>query len=232
MNTDTTTKINFLLPMKGHSERVPGKNMKIFRGKPLYHSVMAQLLNSRYRGRVLVDTDSEIIAADVQQNFPEVEIINRPVELCGDDVSMNRIIKHDISVSEGEYFLQTHSTNPLLSRETIERAIEFFLDNAGSYDSLFGVNRIQSRLYNSSGVPINHDPESLIKTQDLEPVYEENSNIYIFSRESFFNAGEKRIGRRPFMYEIPRFESLDIDTRSDFDMALFLAEFLKKNVNE
>lgn len=228
MKTDLTTKINFLLPMKGHSERVPGKNMKIFRGKPLYHSVMGKLLKSRYRGRIFVNTDSEIIAGDVRQNFPEAEVINRPFELCGDDVSMNRIIGYDISVSEGEYFLQTHSTNPLLSKETIDGAIEFFLSNTGRYDSLFGVNRIQSRLYNSSGVPINHDPESLIKTQDLEPVYEENSNIYIFSRESFFNAGERRIGKKPFMFEIPRLESLDIDTMSDFDMALFMAEYLKK----
>ena len=218
--------------MKGHSERVPGKNMKIFRGKPLYHSIMTELLHSRYCGRVIVNTDSEIIAGDIRLNFPEVMIIDRPVELCGDDVSMNRIISFDLSVSEGEYFLQTHSTNPLLSRETLDRAIGFFSDNTGRYDSLFGVNRIQSRLYSSDGEPLNHDPGLLIKTQDLAPVYEENSNLYIFSRESFFAAGERRIGKKPFMYEIPRFESLDIDTQADFDMALFLSEYLKKNTKK
>ncbi len=221
-------KMNFLLPMKGHSERVPGKNMKIFRGKPLYHAIMTELLGSRYRAGVFVDTDSEIIAGDLKQNFPEVEVIKRPPGLCGDDVSMNRIISYDLSFPEGEYFLQTHSTNPLLRRDTIDSAIEVFLNNTGRYDSLFGVNRIQSRLYNSKGQALNHDPGLLIKTQDLDPVYEENSNIYIFSRRSFFEAGERRIGKNPCMYEIPRFESLDIDTQADFDMALFLAEYLKK----
>lgn len=220
--------MNFLLPMKGHSERVPGKNMKIFRGKPLYHAIMTELLSSKYSARIFVDTDSEIIAADLKQNFPGVEVIERPPELCGDDVSMNRIISYDIPVSGGEYFLQTHSTNPLLSRDTIDGAIDFFFNNTGRYDSLFGVNKIQSRLYNSKGEPINHDPGLLIKTQDLDPVFEENSNIYIFSRRSFSDAGERRIGKNPCMYEIPRFESLDIDTQADFDMALFLSEYLKK----
>lgn len=220
--------INFLLPMKGHSERVPDKNMKMFRGSPLYHAIMNEIRKSSYYGHVFVNTDSERIAEDIHKNFSDVTVIERPVNLCGDEISMNRIIEHDLSLIDGDIFLQTHSTNPLLNAKTMDRAIEFFLGNQVKYDSVFGVNKIQSRLYRENGEPLNHDPANLIKTQDLPAVYEENSNLYIFSRESFKKAGNRRIGKKPFMFEVPRMESLDIDVQSDFDMALFLYDYIKK----
>ena len=220
-------KINFLLPMKGHSDRVPGKNMKLFKGAPLYHSVMKELLKSRYLGKIFVDTDSPEISDDLKRNFPDVVIIMRPAHLCGDNVSMNKIIEHDLSFVRGPRFLQTHSTNPLLTSGTIDKAIAFFISNTDKYDSVFGVNRLQSRLYFSDGRAINHNPEDLIRTQDLQPVYEENSTLYIFSRDSFKNAGNRRIGLKPYMFEVPHAEALDIDTQADFDMAWYLYDYFR-----
>ena len=212
--------------MKGHSERIPDKNMKSFGGKPLYHSILSELLKSKYLKKVYIDTDSDSISENVREFFPSVSVIERPAELCGDDISMNRIINHDLKIINDEYFLQTHSTNPLLSAITIDRAIEFFFNNLDKYDSVFSVSRIQSRLYRADGTAINHNPEDLIKTQDLPPVYEENSNFYIFTHTSFKKAGNKRIGKRPFMFEVSTLESLDIDTQSDFDMAQYVRNFL------
>ena len=218
--------VNFLLPMKGHSERIPNKNMKLFRGKPLYHSILNELLKSKFLEKVYIDTDSDQIANDAGEHFPEVVILWRPAELCGDTVSMNKIIGHDISIINEEYFLQTHSTNPLLRIKTIDSAIEFFFNNLDTYDSVFSVNKILSRLYQGDGKAINHDPEELLRTQDLLPVYEENSNFYIFSKNSFNKAGNKRIGINPYMFAVPKFEALDIDTQADFDMALLVNEYL------
>jgi len=221
-------KVNFLLPMKGHSERVPGKNMKLFCGAPLYHTVIKELLKSKYINKVFVNTDSELISHDVEDFFPDTLIITRPDSLCGDHVSMNKIIEYDLSLIDGDFFLQTHSTNPLLRIGTIDRAIEFYFSNRNNFDSVFGVNKIQSRLYRSDGKPVNHNPEELIRTQDLDPVFEENSTLYIFSRESFKKAGNRRIGKRPYMFEVPRAEAVDIDTQSDFEMAAYLYEYLSK----
>jgi len=220
--------VNFLLPMKGHSERIPNKNMKQFRGKPLYHSILSELIKSKYLKNIYIDTDSDLISRDAKKFFPEVTIISRPTELCGGTVSMNKIIDHDISVINGEYYLQTHSTNPLLRVKTIDSAIEFFFNNLDKYDSVFSVKKIQSRLYWGDGNAINHNPEELIRTQDLSPVYEENSNFYIFSRKSFSKAGNKRIGINPYMFEIPPFEALDIDIQSDFDFAVLISDFIKR----
>jgi CMP-N-acetylneuraminic acid synthetase len=215
-------KLIALLPMKGHSERVPDKNMKLFCDVPLYHAILKTLQQSEYISRIAIDTDSKIIREDASKNFHDVTIIDRPEELCGDFVSMNRIIQYDISRLSGEHFLQTHSTNPLLTVKTLNNAIETYFNNLKSYDSLFSVTRWQTRFYWQNGDPVNHNPEELIRTQDLPPVFEENSNFYIFSRNSFHKANSRRIGVKPKMFIVDRLESIDIDERIDFELAEFL----------
>jgi CMP-N-acetylneuraminic acid synthetase len=221
-------KIIALLPMKGNSERVPNKNLKDFNGSPLYHKILNTLLASEYIDQVVINTDSEKIKNDVKEHYNEgVLIIDRPEEIMGDEVSMNKIIAHDINTVEADYYLQTHSTNPLLKSSTIDNAIETMLKRQDEYDSIFSVTRMQTRLYGCDGTPLNHDPVQLIRTQDLPPIYEENSNIYIFSKSSFENAGEKRIGKNPLMFEMDKIESIDIDELHDFVIAESLYKVLR-----
>ncbi len=221
-------KINFLLPMKGHSERVPNKNLKLFNDKPLYHSVMIELLRSKYLNKILVNTDSDQIANDIKTNFPGVEIIWRPKNLQGDFTSMNKIIEYDLTQVTGDLFLQTHSTNPLLKTTTIDDAIDFFLNSAQNYDSIFSVTKWQTRFYWEDGTPVNHNPKELLRTQDLPPIFEENSNFYIFTRNSF-GATQKRLGKKPFMFEMSPIEAIDIDTEFNFKMAEYIYKTLNTN---
>ncbi len=222
-------KITALLPMKAHSERVPDKNIKNFCGKPLYHAVLSTLLQSEYIDKVIINTDSEIIKVDALKNFERVVIIDRPKEIQGDFVSMNDIIAYDLTKNDGEYFLQTHSTNPLLQSSAIDLAIETYFKNLKKFDSLFSVTRLQTRLYWQDGTPVNHNPNELLRTQDLPPVYEENSNFYIFSKKSFVDAGESRIGLKPQMFEINKLEAVDIDEPEDWEIAEVL---YKRRVNK
>src|SRR6056297_678317 len=221
-------KVNVLLPMKGHSERVPNKNLKSFNDSPLYHAIINVLLNSKLVDGIYVNTDSKDIIDDINENFSEVNIIHRPIEIQGDHVSMNKIIDYDLSNIDGDYFLQTHSTNPLLEVSTIDKAIEFYFANLDKYDSVFSVTMWQTRLYWKDGSPINHDPKELIRTQDLTPVFEENSNFYLFSKESFNRAGKKRIGIKPAMFEVGKIESIDIDEQEYFQIAEILYKNRKK----
>ena len=211
-----------LMPMKGHSERVPNKNMRLFNGTPLYHCVANVLQKSIYVSSFIINTDSSLIAEDAVKHFSKARIVERPVELRGDFVPMNEIIGHDLSVSDSVHFLQTHSTNPLLTVGTLDRAIEEYFKGEGAFDSLFSVTRLQTRLYWQSGEPINHDPLELLRTQDLPPVFEENSNFYLFSRRSFAAAGNKRIGVKPKMFEVNKLEAVDIDEEEDFRLAELL----------
>ena len=207
--------------MKGHSERVPNKNFRLFAGEPLFYKIVVSLMGSKYVSKILIDTDSRKIeeqALKINKNG-KIRIIQRPPELCGDFVSMNEIIKYDLTQAEDEHFLQTHSTNPLLTTKTIDAAIEKYLSVVKTdYDSLFSVTRWQTRLYNKDGMAINHNPDELVRAQDLAPVFEENSCLYIFSRQSF-NKKETRIGKTPFLFEIDKYEAIDIDEEVDFLLA-------------
>lgn len=208
--------------MKGHSERVPNKNMRPFNGRPLYHCVAEVLERSRYISSFVINTDSEVIAMDATRRFSKVSIVDRPEELRGDFVPMNDIIGYDLSVCDDEHFLQTHSTNPLLTVETLDRAVEVYFRSLSEFDSLLSVTRLQTRLYWQSGLPVNHDPKELLRTQDLPPIFEENSNFYLFSKSSFFSAGNKRIGLKPKMFEMNKLEAVDIDEEEDFRLAELL----------
>lgn len=222
-------KIIALVPMKEHSERVPKKNMRDFCGKPLYHRVVEALLASRYIKELYIDTDSKQIKEDVQSHFEQIKIIDRPENLRGDLVPMNDIIAYDLSQLKGEHFLQTHSTNPLLTTHTIDHAIETYFENLNRCESLFSVTRLQTRLYWKDGKPINHNPQELIRTQDLPSVYEENSNLYIFSRAAF-QKNKRRTGETPYLFEMDKIEAIDIDEEADFIMAeaLYLIKHLKE----
>ena len=214
--------------MRHHSQRVPGKNYRLLAGKPLFHHVLESLLAVPEIDEILVDTDSQPVMDGLQENFPQVKIINRPEHLRADDVPMNDILIHDTEQVPADLFLQTHSTNPLLKPETISRAIQLLITNYPNYDSLFSVTRLQTRLYDQHGNAINHNPHELIQTQDLPPVYEENSCIYIFNRENLL-AKRHRISDRPWMFEIDADEAWDIDEELDFEICNFLLKRQLKN---
>jgi CMP-N-acetylneuraminic acid synthetase len=216
------TKITALVPMRHNSERVPGKNYRILAGKPLFHHVLEMLLEVPAISKVVVDTDSPVIKAGVQQHFPEVIVLERPEHLRAGEIPMNEVLLHATSQVESDFYLQTHSTNPLLQAKTVARGIQAFLDQFPTYDSLFAVTRLQSRLWDELGRAINHNPAILLRTQDLPPTYEENSCMYIFSRQILIDR-RNRLGYRPLMFEIDRREALDIDEELDF----LIADFVK-----
>lgn len=214
-----TPRIIALVPMKGHSERVPNKNIRNLAGKNAFHWILETLSKSKYIKEIVINTDSAEIAKSAKDNF-EVTILERPDFLLGDMVSIQPLIEYDLSQTEGEYYLQTHSTNPLLTTETIDKAIETFF-NQKEHDALFTVTPLKTRFYWPDGSGINHDPKYLIRTQDLKPVFEENSCLYIFSKTTN-HATKNRLGSYPMMFPIDRLEAVDIDDIEDFYWAEFL----------
>lgn len=224
------TRIVALLPMKANSTRVPGKNFLNFCGKPLFRWVLDSLLEVPEIDTIVINTDAkEILSKNGLISDDRILIRQRPEEICGDEVSMNLVIADDVKNVPAEVYLMTHVTNPLLTSETLSLALKRFLSHHddGSADSLFTVNRIQTRFYAENARAINHDPKNLIPTQDLEPWYEENSNLYIFTAESFEQTNA-RIGIKPVMHETPLRESIDIDTPEDWEMGVIITQHLLK----
>jgi CMP-N-acetylneuraminic acid synthetase len=215
------------VPMRHHSQRVPGKNYRLLAGKPLYQHIVETLLAVPEIDQIVVDTDSEPVMDGLRRDFPTVRIIERPEALRADTISMNEILMYDTSQVEADFYLQTHSTNPLLKPGTVSRAIQAFLEGYPAFDSLFSVTRLQTRLWTKDSRPLNHDPANLIQTQDLPPTFEENSCLYLFTRENLHERNN-RMGSHPMMFEIAPDESWDIDDELDFA----IVDFLMRRRNE
>ena len=209
-------KIAALVPMRHSSERVPGKNYRVSGDAPLFHHIVKTLLTCPSIDEVLIDTDSQVIVEQCQEHFPSVVLIERPENLRAGDIPMNKIIEHDLGFTDADTILQTHSTNPLLPAATLEESINVYTNE--DCDSVFTVTRLQQRLWDANAHPVNHDPNELLRTQDLPPIYVENSCAFVFSRELMLTTGS-RIGSNPRMVETDPTGSLDIDEESDFLLA-------------
>jgi CMP-N-acetylneuraminic acid synthetase len=221
------TRITAIVPMRHDSERIPGKNYRPLAGKPLYHYIIETLLAVPEVSQIVVDTDSPAILDALPSRFPSVLALERPVHLRAGDIPMNAVLLNTTAQLEADWFVQTHSTNPLLKPETVSAAIQALLGRP-DHDSLFSVTRLQTRLWDEAARPVNHNPAVLLRTQDLPPVFEENSCLYIFRRETLVRRGN-RLGDRPLMFEIPREEALDIDEEFDFRLAECLVSLGVKN---
>lgn len=212
-------KIVALMPMRHSSERVPGKNYRPFGdGKPLFHHMVDVMLACPLVEKIVIDTDSPDIKQQCAEKYPQVIILERPEHLRDGATPMNDVLLRDIQEVPSRFYMQTHSTNPLLRPETLVKAVETFFENYPIYDSLFSVTRQQTRYWDPLGRAINHNPNILLRTQDLPPVFEENSCIYIFERDTLIEK-HNRIGNRPFLFEIEPVEAQDIDEEIDFQIA-------------
>jgi len=223
-----TYKTVALLPMKANSDRVRGKNFRPFNGKPLFRWILETLLSVEQIDTVIINTDArDILAENGLVDGPRVMIRDRKPEICGDFVSMNLVLADDVANVDASTYVMTHTTNPLLSVASVRGAIAMYEQGVadGTCDSVFTVNKFQTRFYREDTSAINHDPNNLIRTQDLEPWFEENSNLYLFSRASFASTNA-RIGRKPLMYQMGRTESVDIDDQESWYMAEAMSKYL------
>ncbi len=207
-----------IVPMRHDSKRVPGKNYRLLDGKPLYHHIIDSLGAATGVNQIVIDTDSDQIWDDVERNYPDIRLLHRPAPLADDMASAHEIVLNTVQQLEAPYFLQTHSTNPLITTATIDSAIDAFFAARPAHDSLFTVTQQYKRYYTSAGEPINHDPLAIIRTQDLAPLLEENSCLYIFGREMILRR-RMRVGERPLLFATPAEESIDIDDELDLVIA-------------
>jgi CMP-N-acetylneuraminic acid synthetase/NAD(P)-dependent dehydrogenase (short-subunit alcohol dehydrogenase family) len=231
-------KICAIIPIKHISTRVPRKNYRNFNNKPLYYYIIKTLLSCDKISKIVVDTNSPIVKEGILEYFDEdIDIYDRPENLSSGDTPVNKLLLNVIEKLElnnkYDVFLQTHTTNPLLTQKTINGAIEKFLTNLkDNYDSLFSVKMWQTRLYKYDDKneikAINHNINELIPTQDLKPLYEENSCIYIFKYD-ILEKKKHRIGYKPLLFVMNDIESQDIDTESDFKIAELLHKSYENN---
>ncbi|MFM8857485.1 MAG: cytidylyltransferase domain-containing protein [Actinomycetota bacterium] len=212
-----------IVPMRNNSERVPGKNYRLLAGIPLYHHVIRTLISVPQIDTVAIDTDSNFIIGDCRKHFPDVEVLLRPQHLRDGSIAMNDVLLNTFENIDADIALQTHSTNPFLKAATVSSALQRFAEPDREFDSIFSVTRLQARLWDSATKPVNHDPSVLMRTQDLDPVFIENSCFFIFTPD-LLRTHHNRIGEHPLMFEMSPLEAIDIDIEEDFALASAIAE--------
>ncbi len=232
-------KICLIIPIKHKSTRVPGKNFRLFNGIPLFEVILQKVLNCKCITNIVIDTNSDIVKNTLKEKYKNTNIIlyDRPEHLWDGDTPTNVLLENVINDLNLDYdfYLQTHVTNPLLKISTIENCISKYIDNLKlGYDSLFTVKQLKTRLYKNNKNKVealNHNPNELIPTQDLEPLFEENSCLYIFTKSTLINR-KHRIGNNPYMYIMDDIESSDIDIETDFLIAEVLHKQFEKQNNK
>lgn len=222
----TSDELTAILPMRSGSKRIPRKNLLELEGRPLFSWALETIQECLIIDKIVVDSDSEEILNRVSDAFPDVLLRLRPSSLGTDETSMNKVIESALKELEGEWFLQFHATTPFLQKQDIIDAVKLVIKNDSLYDSGFGVTEIKARLWDEERRPVNHDPNLLLPTQDLEPVLVENSSFYIFSKNGFKKT-QNRIGSSPLLFKTSHLSGIDIDTQEDLDFARVMARALK-----
>jgi len=215
--------ITALIPIKRNSQRIPNKNFLEINSKPLFFWIIDSLLNSEFVDEIVINYDDDYTLQEVSKYFDSIKFCKRPDKLLGDDISMNKIIESSLKDCTNETIIQVHTTSPLLKTKTIDKAIKFHLDKK---QDIFSVNKLYERFYDKDLKPINHDINTLVQTQDLEPLYVENSALYIFTKENF-RQNNNRINDKSDIFEVIFPENIDIDNFEDFELARI---FLEKNI--
>ncbi|MBR5022770.1 MAG: acylneuraminate cytidylyltransferase [Oscillospiraceae bacterium] len=201
-----------VMPIKLNNERLPGKNTMLLGGKPLLQHELDGLKSTNLIESINVFCSNE----DVIPFLPEgVNFVKRPEYLDLPTSNFNQIFEAFMDTMNADIYVYAHATAPFISVETMKECIEAVM--SGEYDSAFCAVKLQDYLW-QNGEPLNFDASNLPRTQDLLPIYQETSGVYVFRKETY-EKYRRRIGRKPFIKEVSFKESVDIDNPEDFELA-------------
>lgn len=206
-------KITAVVPIKLNNRRLPQKNTKCFsNGKPLCYYILSTLLKVKEIDEIYVYCSNP----DIKEFIPSgVKFLQRSEIFDQDTTKMNEILVAFAKEVPSDIYLMTHTTAPFITKESIGKGLKAV--KSGNYDSAFSVEKIQDFLW-KDGKTFNYSLNNIPRTQDLPPLYMETSGFYIYKKEIITKMGQ-RIGVNPYLVEIDKIESIDIDELEDFIIA-------------
>lgn len=210
------------IPIKANSERVKGKNLRVLNGKPLYMYISEHVREADVFDDVYIDTNNQEIAE--YANSMGFKVIERLPELAQNTANGNDLLVYHYELKPNyDYYFQLFATAPYMQARTIRTCWEKLI-NSNEYDSCFSATENHS-FYWLAGNPVNYRPGILPRSQDMLPVIEETTGLYGIARKSL----EKyrcRIGRKPYIYVVSKFEAVDINTEEDWKVAEYVGKVI------
>lgn len=209
--------VKALIPVRSGSERVKNKNIKPFAGSSLLEIKIKQLKRISEIGSIVVNSNCDEMLT-MAKNLG-VETVKRD-EYFALSLTPNEEIYADYAKHiECDVVLFADVTNPLLSDESIKKAIQTYKNLDSKYDSLVSVNAVRLFMW-QNGIPLNYDESKKSRSQDLPEIFALNYAIHIFPHEILKHG--RIVGQKPFLFELNKLEALDIDEPLDFEIAEFL----------
>jgi CMP-N-acetylneuraminic acid synthetase len=213
-----------LIPARGSSKGVPGKNIRSLAGLPLLeHSIRLAGLCSEI-ARTVVSTDSEAIAVVARAGGAEVPFM-RPAELAADETPMLPVLRHALEAlgpPAPEFLLLLDPTSPARLPNDVRRAHEL-LRTEPLADGIVAVsepafNPIWHSVVSRDGFlePLFPEAERYGRRQDVPPVYRINAALYLFRSAFILQARETWLEGRHLLLEIPEARGFHIDSEVDF----------------
>ena len=205
-------KVVAIMPIKLNNERCPGKNTRTLGTKPLLQHELDNLKATGLCDRICVYCSDEAIIPFLPDG---IEFIQRPQFLDLPTSNFTQIFDNFMSTIDADIYVYAHATAPFITVQTMMECINAV--KSGEYDSAFCAVKLQDYLW-QDGEPLNFDASNLPRTQDLKPIYQETSGVYVFTK-AVYETYKRRIGRKPFIKEVSFKEAVDIDNPEDFELA-------------
>lgn len=211
-------KIVGIMPIKLQNERCPGKNTRLLGSKPLLQYELDSLLATHCCDEIYVYCSDPSVLPFIPEG---VHYLQRPKNLDLPTSNFNQIFESFMSYIDADIYVYAHATAPFIKVETISQCIGAV--KSGEFDSSFCAKKLQDYLWRD-GAPLNFDATNLPRTQDLEPIYQETSGVYVFTK-TMYARYKRRIGIKPYIKEVTLKEAIDIDEPDDFALAEALLNF-------
>ncbi|MGJ8681847.1 pseudaminic acid cytidylyltransferase [Paraglaciecola sp.] len=229
-----------VIPARGGSKRIPGKNIKIFAGKPLIaYSIQAAIDSGEFE-KVLVSTDSEEVA-DIARNYGAEVPFLRPENLSNDFVGTTPVTRHAIEYCkenffEPDYCCCIYATAPFLTASSIKQGIDYLRQDPAKKFA-FSVTSfpfpIQRALKTSSDGIVPMYPEYIGKrSQDLEEAFHDAGQFYWGKADAYLQGG-RMFAPHSVPVVLPRHLVQDIDTPEDWQRAeLMYKAYVRESNNK
>gem|GEM_PF-1734874 len=213
-----------VIVVRGGSKRIPRKSMLRLCGETLIARKIRQLSDCKTINRIVLGSDSEEMLAEAKKHGAEV--VRRPDFYCDESrASANDMIKNMCELISTDYVVWTHCTNPLISSETYDAAVNTFLENLDSFDSLLSVVNLQEHLWTPDKKPLNYNPYAKrhIPAKELPIYYMQDGGIFIQPYNQM-KLNNYFFGNKPYLFVIPHEEFADINTMEDYLYSKFILE--------
>lgn len=213
-------KLVCFVPIKLNSQRLPNKMMLPLGNKKLCQYIFNTLLDVKKE----IEMDVYCYCSDdsIKNYLPEnIIFLERDANLDRNETKGIEIYKSFIDQIDADIYVLCHATSPFIKASSIIEGINKV--SVEKYDSACSVSRIQTFCWYNNQT-LNYDLTNVVRTQDINPVFYETSAFYIFEK-NILDKHNRRIGFNPYLVETDRIESIDIDEKEDYDLALLISKY-------